>query len=325
MLWQVGTPSRTSNQSARSEPVPCDVEIHPDDQFFLWPYGLRPYLFWPPLVFSLWLWLSFGNVPFSFGYAEPALAGASSKPTMPLFVPVLVFLCMWIIMPMLVYCFRRKPVLAHVFDDLPLSSMRWMRGLAKWRTVSRELQRSTALTGLANCLFATGGLLPYSARGRDAVIWNGEHNLQGALLTLGMRDMFQSNGERPIIFDTGYLRWLFYVWLPVWNGYVTLIVLTFADYVLILGGDAEIALTQVLVELAVVWTVYACLFLYVQVQTARSWLDEDALPSAALLGIPLDLLCRIKLRRATLVNIRIELAVIAFLGTVLAILIRMLG
>jgi hypothetical protein len=142
------------------------------------------------------------------------------------------------------------------------------------------------------------------------------------MLILAMRDLFQSNGERSIIFDQGYHRWLFYVWLPVWNGYIALLAFSLLAYYV--QPPTEL-LVSALFELAILWTIYACFFLYRQVTTAQSWLDMGAFPSAVIEGIPLDLQSRVYRRNARLASIRIELATTAVLGVFLAIAIRLLG
>jgi hypothetical protein len=147
--------------------------------------------------------------------------------------------------------------------------------------------------------------------------------VQGALLILAMRDLFQSNGQRPILFDRGYQRWLLYVWLPVWNGYFAL--LAFSLLVYYLTQRPTGILLSALFEIAIFWTLYACLFLYKQVTNAQSWLDAGALSSPLLEGMPLDLQSRIHRRNSRLASIRIELATTAVLGIFLAIAIRLLG
>jgi hypothetical protein len=380
MLWQVvksATPIR--ELQAHPETSTASAEVHADDRFYLWPYALRPWLFWPGLLAALYLWLRLSAADWPSLWAPSGALALS-------------FVAIFVALPILVYRLGRTSVLNDTFKHLPASSLQWMRGVAKWR--SRALfkthalldwirlrlycaepasavgescrltsksdsnsadDRTPSLLSLVDLRkraakwgketwskvaeaepwlrkaaaewvkeFANrfGRYAPFCAPGRDSVLWYGARGLQGSLLILAMRELFQSNDGRSIIFDRGYHRWLLYVWLPVWNGYVALIAFSLLAYYSAQGTERFLA---ALFEIAILWTLYACLFLYRQATTAQSWLDVGELPSTLLEGIPLDLQSRIYRRSSRLASIKIELAATAVLGIFLSIAIQLLG
>lgn len=131
MLWQVvksATPIR--ELQAHPETSTASAEVHADDRFYLWPYALRPWLFWPGLLAALYLWLRLSAADWPSLWAPSGALALS-------------FVAIFVALPILVYRLGRTSVLNDTFKHLPASSLQWMRGVAKWR--SRALFKTHAL------------------------------------------------------------------------------------------------------------------------------------------------------------------------------------
>ncbi|WP_157726345.1 hypothetical protein [Imhoffiella purpurea] len=322
--------------------------IASSDRLFLWPNGLRVWIFLPSLAYAIFLGAHFGW-----------LSG------------IIVALAMAVFLPLFVYGVCRMPVLDKVFDGIPSGTRSWLYGISKWWTftwTTRWLCRySGPLAWPKLFLQSVLRCFPNIDHRPDAARWYGRESPQGVLLVLAMNEYFQSGGRFKGFFDRGYRRWLIYSYLPIWNGYLVILVFL---VILNLGMEMPNVYTQntsqeitvqtyaaesicpekesgtcdqnpqksnfyhqqlaidnnfkALESLTFLWMLYSIVFVYFQSFSFHEWTSLDNFDGSDPSGLPIDFIGRLRVHRTSLRSLRLEAIAAAVIGALILIAVRII-